>query len=170
MKGFVTSTTVADVDWSTWTPQLTASIVYAVRDAQVLLIRKKRGLGTGKIDAPGGKLEPGETAEQAGIREVREEVGVEVSHLRHAGEHRHQFVDGLSLHLHVFVTHHVQGTPTETDEAAPLWFGVHEIPTHEMWADNRLWIPTVLAGGSAHGRYVFDGDTMLDHRLELSSR
>ena len=39
---------------------------------QVLLIRKKRGLGAGKINGPGGKLDPGETFAQTAVREVQE--------------------------------------------------------------------------------------------------
>ena len=34
------------------------------------------GLGAGKINAPGGKLEAGETALAAAIRETQEEIGV----------------------------------------------------------------------------------------------
>jgi hypothetical protein len=34
-----------------------------------------------------------------------------------------------------------------------------------MWADDALWLPLVLAGRSVSGRFVFDGDAMLDHEL-----
>jgi len=36
-----------------------------------------------------------------------------------------------------------------------------------MWEDDRLWIPLVLKGVPFSGRYVFDGETMLDHELDL---
>lgn len=159
--------TLDDIDWTTWIADAVASIVFVRRGGEVLLIRKKRGLGAGKIDAPGGKLEAGETPEVCAAREVLEEVGVRVGALRYAGEHRHQFVDGLKLHIHVYVTDEAIGTPIETEEAVPHWFPEDQLPVEEMWQDNRMWIPTVLNGGSAFGRYVFDGDRMVDHVLEL---
>jgi hypothetical protein len=34
-----------------------------------------------------------------------------------------------------------------------------------MWEDDRLWIPKMLAREPFTGRFVFDGDTMVDHVL-----
>ena len=36
-----------------------------------------------------------------------------------------------------------------------------------MWADDRIWIPHLLAGRRFSGRYVFDGARMVDHVVEL---
>ena len=52
---------VEDVDWESWIPEQRATLLFVVKDGQVLLIHKKRGLGAGKINAPGGRLDPGET-------------------------------------------------------------------------------------------------------------
>ncbi len=63
-------------DWSTWTPTEEATLLFAFDGGgRVLLIHKKRGLGKGKINGPGGRLEAGETPVQAAVRETREEVG-----------------------------------------------------------------------------------------------
>ena len=55
-----------------------------VRDGQVLTVRKR---GTSRFMLVGGKPEPGETSEQAALREVREEVGFEAGELRLIGEY-----------------------------------------------------------------------------------
>ena len=53
----------SSIDWNTWQPNMLSSLVFIVKDNEVLLIRKKTGLGAGKINAPGGKIEADETAE-----------------------------------------------------------------------------------------------------------
>jgi 8-oxo-dGTP diphosphatase len=55
----------------------TETLLYVVKNGRVLLIRKKRGLGAGFFNGVGGKAKPGETPEQAAVREMAEEVGTE---------------------------------------------------------------------------------------------
>jgi 8-oxo-dGTP diphosphatase len=157
---------VRDIDWESWRAKDPATLVFVVKDESILLIRKKRGLGAGKINAPGGRLEPGETPLQGAIRETREEVCITPLDLTYAGFNLFQFVDGYSIHVHVFRASDFEGDPKETDEAIPLWAPVDAIPYAEMWEDDRLWIPLVLEGVPFSGRYVFDGDRMLDHVLD----
>ena len=68
--------TLDDVDWERWRPDVRATLLFVVRDGRILLIRKKRGLGAGKINGPGGKLDPREAPLAGAIREVEEEIGV----------------------------------------------------------------------------------------------
>jgi len=62
---------VRDIDWASWTPTERATLLFVLRDGQILLIHKKTGLGAGKINGPGGRIEPGESAQEGAIREVR---------------------------------------------------------------------------------------------------
>jgi len=160
---------VADIDWTAWRPTDIATLVFIISGGRVLLIRKKRGLGAGKINAPGGRLDDGESPEACAAREVYEELRTRVVGLAAAGTLRFQFVDGYGIHVHVFRASGCEGTPTETDEAVPVWAPVDAIPFDEMWADDRLWVPHLLAGRSFDGRFVFDGDTMLDHVLVIEA-
>ena len=157
---------LADVDWSSWQAADRATLTFVIEGERLLLIRKKRGLGAGKINGPGGRLEPGEPPEVCAVREVEEELGITPRGLRARGELRFQFVDGYSIHVYVFSADGYAGEPRETDEAVPLWFDIDEVPYHEMWADDVLWLPRLLAGESVGGRFVFDGDAMLDHALD----
>jgi hypothetical protein len=52
---------VADIDWDNWQAEMFATLLFIVKKDQVLLIRKKRGLGAGKVNGPGGKIDVGET-------------------------------------------------------------------------------------------------------------
>ncbi len=161
-----TMRSLEDVDWASWTPQQVATLLFVVQDGQILLIRKKRGLGAGKVNGPGGRLDPGETPWQAAVRETQEELRITPKQVRSVGELSFQFVDGLSIHVYVFLADGFDGQPTETEEAVPLWVGLSEIPYDEMWSDDRLWLPLALAGETFEGQFLFDKDTMLDHRLK----
>ncbi len=156
-----------EIDWTCWKPTQTATLVFVIKDGQVLLIRKKRGLGAGKINGPGGRIDPGETPEACAIREAQEELHITPLRVARAGELLFQFADGYALHGYVFTASDYSGAPTETDEAAPLWTPLDRIPYSEMWADDEYWLPHMLAGRSFIGRFLFDGDAMLGYDLRF---
>ena len=155
--------------WGDWSPADRATLVFVMRGEQVLLIRKLRGLGAGKINGPGGRLEAGETAVACAKREVEEELRVTPLNLKERGELRFQFIDGYSIHGFVFVADDCLGEPQSTDEAIPQWTHRTAIPYHEMWADDLLWLPHLLAGNRFRGRFLFDGDRMLEHEVIVES-
>ncbi len=157
---------VEDIDWLAWQPVDLATLLFVRDGGRVLLIEKKRGLGQGLVNAPGGRLEPGETPRQAALREVEEELRVRPREAVWAGRHRFQFCDGYSMDVHVYQSRGADGVAEETPEAIPLWVDEEAIPYARMWADDALWIPLLLRGVRFDGRYVFDGARMLDHRVE----
>lgn len=157
--------TIHDVDWNNWIPEQRATLLFVIKDDHALLIHKKRGLGAGKINGPGGRLHDGETPHECAIREVQEELLVTPTGVRKVGELRFQFVDGLSIHGYVFRADDYEGEPTETDEAKPRWTHIDEIPYDRMWADDRLWIPLMLEETYFDGRFLFDGDEMLSYEI-----
>ena len=156
---------IHEVDWRLWEPQQRATLLFVIRDGLVLLIHKKRGLGAGKVNGPGGRLQAGETPLECAVRETREELRVTPLGVRECGELRFHFVDGLAIHGHVFAADDCDGEPQETDEARPFWSALDEIPFDRMWADDRLWFPWMLAGCRFDGRFYFDGDRMLGWEL-----
>ncbi|MBC7441072.1 MAG: 8-oxo-dGTP diphosphatase [Ramlibacter sp.] len=129
---------------------------------QVLLGRKKKGLGLGNIVGLGGKLEPGETAVQAMVREIEEESGLVVASsdltplglLTYLFPHR----EAWSQESSVFVCTEWTGTPRESDELNPEWFDVAALPVDEMWDDARHWLPGVLAGIPVRATFTFGED------------
>lgn len=161
---------VSQVDWTSWRATDLATLVFVRCDGRLLLIRKKRGLGAGKINGPGGRLEPGETPEACAEREVREELLISPLDLERMGELRFQFLDGYGIHVFVFQASAFSGTPSETAEAIPLWVDERLVPYDEMWEDDRIWLPRMLAGSRVDGRFTFDGETLLDHALTVTPR
>jgi 8-oxo-dGTP diphosphatase len=157
---------VREIDWTRWTPTDPATLVFIRQGGQVLLIRKKRGLGAGKINAPGGRLDPGESPLACARREVEEELEITPTGLSLAGENRFQFVDGYGIHVFVFTAGGHIGSPRETEEAIPLWTPIDQIPWEEMWMDDPLWLPHVFAGRRFSARFLFDGEVMIDYAID----
>lgn len=154
--------TVEDVNWDIWSADITATLMFVFRDNEVLLIRKKRGLGKGKINGPGGKLEPGESLLECAIRETKEEVCITPHTISPAGELFFQFVDGLSIHCSVFRSEGCSGQPSETEEANPFWCSLDELPFDEMWEDDVTWFDLLIKKTYFTGNYIFDQERMLD--------
>jgi 8-oxo-dGTP diphosphatase len=131
------------------------------------MIRKKRGLGAGKINGVGGRLEPGELPLTGIVREAQEELGITLTDPIKRGELNFQFLDGYSLFCTVFVASRFDGIPIETEEAVPLWFDIDQLPFDEMWEDDELWLPQALEGKSFRGFFEFEGEKMLSEKLEF---
>ena len=68
-------------------PGIAAAVV--VHDGRVLLVRRRHREGTLLWALPSGEIEPGETPEQAAVREVQEEVGLTTTAERRLGERVH---------------------------------------------------------------------------------
>jgi 8-oxo-dGTP diphosphatase len=130
--------------------------------SQVLLGRKKTGLGAGRLVGPGGKLEPGETPRQAAVREVAEEVGlvIDAADLQLMGELTYPFPHqpAFSQRSWVFRTERFSGEAIESDELEPVWVDVAGIDYSRMWDDARYWLPATLRGAAVHATFSFGPD------------
>jgi 8-oxo-dGTP diphosphatase len=158
------------INWDTWRGEIHATLMFIVKDGQVLLIEKKRGLGAGKINGPGGKIDSGETPLQCVIRETQEELHITPIGTRKIGELWFSMSDHPDIQCHVFRADDHDGVPTETDEAVPVWTPLSNIPYGRMWEDDSHWLPLLLDETSFHGRFVFKGEDMrwMDMRTGLS--
>lgn len=137
------------------------TLLFLLKDGQILLAMKKRGFGAGKWNGAGGKIEPGETIEQALVRESQEEIGVTPVSWQKVAEL--DFIQDAEdnpwhMYIHAYVCHEWQGEPTESDEMRPQWFKFTDVPYDEMWEDDQYWLPQILAGQTVTGSFTFDAD------------
>jgi len=88
--------------------------------------RKARGL---LWEFVGGKVEPGETKEQALIRECQEELAITLSVGEVFMDVTHEYPD-LIVHLTLFNATIVEGTPQKLEHNDIRWITVDEIPQY----------------------------------------
>lgn len=79
----------------------------------------------------GGKVEPGESKEQALVRECREELAVEVAVGDIFLEVTHTYPD-ITVHLTLFHASIVQGVPQKLEHNDIRYITVDEIPKYEF--------------------------------------
>jgi 8-oxo-dGTP diphosphatase len=90
-------------------------------DGAILAARRgDSGRLAGKWEFPGGKIEPGETAEESLHREMREEMGVGIEILAALPPARHDY-GFLAVELHPFVVRIASGTITLHEHQAIRW-------------------------------------------------
>jgi mutator protein MutT len=131
------------------------------RGNEILLAMKKRGFGEGKFNGVGGKIESGETAEQAAIRETYEEISVMPTKYEAVGELVFdEYVKGerAKMTVYLFVATEWDGEPAESEEMKPKWFAIDKLPYEKMLPDDIHWLPQVLAGKKVTGKFKFGED------------
>lgn len=151
-------------------PDIRRTLLFLRRDNEILLAMKKRGFGEGKWNGVGGKLEPGETIEQALRRETIEEIGVTPMHYRQVAEL--DFIQDAEtdtpwhMYIYAYICDEWQNEPSESEEMAPQWFALEDIPYAQMWQDDEFWLPMVLSGDKVTGMFTFDiDDKLLSHSV-----
>ncbi|MDA4130726.1 MAG: 8-oxo-dGTP diphosphatase [Thaumarchaeota archaeon] len=140
-----------------------AVICYLRRGDNFLLLLKTSGkFGAGFWNAPGGKIQPGESAEEAAGREVTEETGLTLRKVVKIGFLEFYFGEGKmkpDWTAEVFVSHDFTGKVRESSEGKLKWFPINKLPMDQMWEDDRYWLPLLVAGKKFRGKFEFSGDS-----------
>jgi 8-oxo-dGTP diphosphatase len=142
------------------------TLLFLRKEGRILLAMKKRGFGVGKWNGVGGKVEPGESPEEAAIRECQEEIAVTPRNLHLAGNLHFFDLPDVEHYCYVYVATEWEGEPSETEEMRPQWFAVEDIPYDTMWADDRLWLPELIQNNPFKGKVVIENDIIREWRLE----
>jgi 8-oxo-dGTP diphosphatase len=87
-----------------------------------------------KWEFPGGKIELGETAEQALIRELNEELGIVATIGRRVAQIRHTYRNGGAIDLQFFVVDEFQGDLENRIFNEIRWSPLHALPEYDFLA------------------------------------
>jgi 8-oxo-dGTP diphosphatase len=116
-------------------PAIAAAVI--VRDGRVLLVRRRVAEGSLSWQFPAGKIKPGETAQEAAVREAREEAGVMSAARQVLGERVHPMTGRRVVYVACDL---ISGTARVADEdeiAEVAWCGI---------GDLRSYVPSGIFG------------------------
>jgi mutator protein MutT len=117
------------------------------RVGQILIDKRKAGGSMGGLwEFPGGKIEAGETVADCIVREIREELGIEISVGEHLISIDHTYPN-FQLTLIVHHCHHISGTPQPIESDEVRWVNVRALGNYQFPAANveiinaiKLWV------------------------------
>ncbi|WP_409308162.1 8-oxo-dGTP diphosphatase MutT [Pectobacterium sp. B1J-3] len=101
-------------------------------EQQFFIARRPGGVHmAGMWEFPGGKVEPGETPEEALARELREETGIEVQSATFLDKKTFSTTERV-ITLHFFLVEQWQGEPYGREGQASRWLTVNELEEDEF--------------------------------------
>jgi NAD+ diphosphatase len=108
-------------------PSASPAVIVAVTRGDKLLLAHNRNFSPGLFSLLAGFVEPGETLEQAAVREVREEVGLEINNLRYIRSQPWPFPNSLMAGFRATCdSGEIKVDGKEIEEAA--WYGPDSLP------------------------------------------
>jgi 8-oxo-dGTP diphosphatase len=106
---------------------VSAAIIH--RGGRVLVgQRRKADRHSLKWEFPGGKVEPGETPQQALVRELREELHIEAEVGTELARYEHEYPSGSRVHLLFFSVDAFEGEPKAQVFEQIRWADLRELP------------------------------------------
>ena len=131
-----------------------ATLVYPVRDSEVLLATKTRKIGAGCLNGWGGGVDQGESIRASAAREFFEETGgakvneneLEKIGIVHFKNHKSDGVVFVCI-VHVYSTKKWTADIISTDEMKnPRWYLISQITQEKLMPADPFWLPRMLTG------------------------
>lgn len=108
-------------------PRLSPSMIALVSRGDEILLARSARFTPGVYSTLAGFVEPGESVEQCVMREVFEEVGVQVGDIQYQGSQSWPFPHSLMLGFHArYLSGEIRCQQEEIEDAG--WFSIHDLP------------------------------------------
>lgn len=123
------------------------AVALILRGEEVLICQRRPDQPMAlKWEFPGGKMETGESAEQALKRELDEELGIDAQIGTRVAHTRHTYRSGGAVDLQFFVVHSFQGELKNVIFNDIKWCPLRDLPTYDFLAADRDLVRDLAAG------------------------
>ena len=121
-------------------------LAYIEKDKSFLMLlrnKKKHDINANKWIGVGGHLENNETPEDALIREIKEETGLDVISYSKKGLIHFNY-DDISELMHLYVVNEFKGELIECDEGTLKWIKKSVLFSLDLWEGDRIFLKKLL--------------------------
>ena len=130
-------------------------------------VKKANDVNHDKWIGVGGKLEPGETAEQCVLREVQEETGLLLTDWRYCGVIDFHCPPWPSEQMHLYHATGFRGELIECDEGDLVWLDKTRVPDISGWEGDRIFLKLMETGAPFfHLVLHYDNDRLVQAELD----
>jgi mutator protein MutT len=122
-----------------------AAVIWSPSGQILIDKRKAEGAMGGLWEFPGGKIEPGETVPECILREIREELALEIT----VGEHLISIEHAYPKFQITLIAHHCQhisGIPQPIESDEVRWVNVEDLDLYQFPDANRAIIAAIQSG------------------------
>ncbi|HZS56402.1 MAG TPA: (deoxy)nucleoside triphosphate pyrophosphohydrolase [Bryobacteraceae bacterium] len=128
---------------------VSAGIIY--RDGRVLIGQRRKGdRHAYKWEFPGGKVEQGESPQDALVRELSEELQIQATIGSELARYEHDYPSGSRVHLLFFVVREFEGEPTARVFEQICWTDLHSLPTVDFLDGDLDFVKRLARGDFSH--------------------
>jgi 8-oxo-dGTP diphosphatase len=128
-------------------PPLVVSAGVILRDGLVLVGQRRKGdKHSLKWEFPGGKVEFGETPQQALVRELREELLIEATIGNELARYEHEYPSGSRVHLLFFFVGHFSGEPLARVFEQIQWRELESLPEMDFLEGDLDFVRRLASG------------------------
>ena len=131
-----------------------------IRDNKVLVIKYKTGNKIGYYDIPGGKIEEGETSQEAAIREMKEETGIDVSNLVKVGILEVEYSE-RKFYFDMYKSNEFSGEVQDFDSNSTEWIFIDDLLNKEKILSN------ILVLNKAFNRAVYEDNINFHIKIKV---
>lgn len=125
--------------------QVNVAVGVIVRQQQVFISKRKDDLHQGgKWEFPGGKIELNETPEDALIRELYEETGIQVNNIKPLMVLTHDYGD-KQVCLHVMVVDQFELEPFGKEGQVSQWVAISSLNDYQFPEANQAIVTALMA-------------------------
>jgi 8-oxo-dGTP diphosphatase len=118
-----------------------------VRDGAVLIGQRRPDQPMAMLwEFPGGKIEPGETPQQALVRELAEELGIQATIGPRITRIRHNYRHGGAVDLQFFTVREFTGEIANQIYQQVRWVKLQDLPGYDFLAADRGLVKDLAAG------------------------